>query len=322
MLGMVAAVAVAFLFAIFTQDEEKTVEILVADANLPANTIVAEEQLKLEKMPEKALPVGWLAYPTQATGKVLTIGVTKGQPITASLLRPKNRLEDFLEPNEVTVTMECSKVSGSDLLEPGSIVDLTVRFPLRDRELGETLVISGLLQQLRVLKVGNKRIGLQTEEQTVTSRSSSRDSKLTLAVTKAQESVVLLAQGTGTVSLPLRKSSDREFKKVQPAVLKDGKMLPFGELLDPQDPAGILDALGEVPVGEPEPIVRIVDANEPDKPVEQATPSTRPVVEEQEGRPRPRTGDVTILYPGSEPTTVTVPKEDAGLGVAKKGDGG
>lgn len=276
MLGLVAAGAgVLLVNAIRANPEEKTVNALVAQTNLAADTAMEDEHLKLDEVPEKDLPVGYLTNPAQAIGKVLTIEVTEGQTLTASILRPKNRLEDFLEPGMRAISMPCSKIVGSTLLGPGSIVDLHVTFPLRDRKLGQSLVISGLLQQLRVLVVGDDSIVPQTEGKRVTSRSSSRNSELSLEVTDAQASIVQLALGSGTVTLPLRSRSDRKFKKVQPMVWKEGKMVPFGPLLDPEDPAGVMHMLSALPVGQPVAEEAIADPNDPNAVIAVAVPPTQ-----------------------------------------------
>lgn len=288
MLGMLAAGAAVLLVQtmgdrISGQPKEQTVQILLAQAGLPARTLLTAEHVKVASVPEKGLPAGYYTDPAQAIGKILRLDVTEGQPISGDLVTAKRSVADLLRPGMRAFEVPLPKRdTGGGLLEPGCIIDAHVTFPLRNRELGEALVIAPLLQQLRILGVNGETVVSEQEGPASRRGSSSAVGNVMVAleVTDAQASVLHLSLEKGKLRLLLRNATDHKFSPVQPMILKDGKLTPYGEPLDPRDPAGLVERVRQV-VDQPALVFTAeatapVDPNAPNDP-NTVAPLTRPL---------------------------------------------
>jgi Flp pilus assembly protein CpaB len=205
----------------------RPVPVAVAAADLPAQTRLTAKQVETFELAEYGLPPNCLGSSTHVVGARLKVDVSRGQPLTADLIT--REIEPFLPPGGMRAfTLSLSRDDASiGFLRPGSIVDVHVTFSLDDAEIGESLVIAPLLQQLRVLAIDSRR-------------ASSPNVTVTLEVNDKQAGVLQLAR-RGSLALVLRNPMDTKFYPVQPMVLRHGRFEPFGEPLDPQDPAGDLN---------------------------------------------------------------------------------
>ena len=93
-LGVLAAGSTALLFGwVQTRNAGQSpavamVDVVLAEADLPARTRLVADHVKVERVPQAGLPAGCYINKAQAIGKTLKIAVVKGQPLTAVMLSP------------------------------------------------------------------------------------------------------------------------------------------------------------------------------------------------------------------------------------------
>ena len=316
MLGLVASGAAVLLYqsmrASFATDKQgDMVDVLVAQTDLKAQTKLDVNDVEVTQVPDKALPLNYLTSPAQVTGAKLKADVSKGQPLTASLITREMTVVDLLHDGMRGFGLSLSRrETGTGLVRPGSVVDLHVTFPISDKEIGESLVIAPLLQQLPVLAVDGETIFTEGEVKASARRSTSGNVEVMLEVNDAQASVLQLAHQKGKLALPLRNPTDTTFYSVQPMIVKQGVLEPFGDPLDPQDPAGLMNTIRAVIERRSEPIRDVSDPNASDLfPV-------LPVYQPAEPTPPPaRKKTIVEVIRGNETTEKEVKdKEDQPVG--------
>lgn len=265
MLGLLAAGAAVILAqAVFTdRQKEETIDVLLAQTDLPPRTRLTLENVRVAKVPELGLPKGYYTNPAQANGKILKLAVTEGQPITDALVLVRGGVADLLRPGMRALSAPVSKrTTGVGLLEPGSVVDVHVTFPLRNNSQGDAVVIGPLLQQIRVLAIDDRTIPSEGEVQTVGRRAASSTSGnvvVTLEVTDIQARALQLSLKEGTLALPLRNPTDDTFYPVEVTLLKEGRLVAASKDFDPRNPMIILSQYAEIAAGREV----VADANTP-----------------------------------------------------------
>ena len=129
--------------------ERRMIPVVVAAADLTAQTKLTAKQVEIVEVPARGLPPNYLTSSHQVTGGrvKLTADVVKGQLLTPDLITREETVVDLLHsgrrafgltfsPNDVSV----------GLVRPGSLVDVHVTLPMDDEGIGEALVIAPLLQ--------------------------------------------------------------------------------------------------------------------------------------------------------------------------------
>jgi Flp pilus assembly protein CpaB len=223
-------------------DNRLRVRAVVAATDLQAQTRLTAEQVETVKVPVRGLPPNYLTHSSQVVGRrvKLQADVMKGQLLTADLITREETVVDLLHPGmrAFGLTFSPNDVSVT-LVRPGSLVDVHVTLPIEDKEIGEALVIAPLVQQLRILAVDGETVFTQGRPTAAAQRtpSDSDNLKVLLEVNDEQASVLQLTQ-KGRLSLVLRNPTDRTFRPVQfvqPMILTQGWIEPFGELYSPGD---------------------------------------------------------------------------------------
>ena len=113
MLGLLAAGSAVVLVQAMKFNaggqELPTVDVLVAQADLPARTRITGENVMVKPSPKGGLPQGYLVDPSQAIGKVLKLAVAKGQPIAESCFMTKTSVDDLLRPGMLAFQIPLSR---------------------------------------------------------------------------------------------------------------------------------------------------------------------------------------------------------------------
>jgi len=238
MLGIVAAGAAVLLVQVIQNRDvkEKTVQVVLTQADLPARTRLTKENVKLTTVPVRGLPQGYYVNTAQVIGKVLKVAVTEGQPLTADLLTAKAGVAEMLRDGMLAFSAPVSKRDTAvNLLVPGSVVDVQVTFPLRNSKEGDSLVFT-LLQQIRVLGIDDETVASQgLEDKTARRASSSGNVMVTLEVSDRQARALGLALKNGSIALPLRNPTDHTYYPIEVMVLKEGRLTAGSKSLDPQE---------------------------------------------------------------------------------------
>jgi Flp pilus assembly protein CpaB len=240
-LGLLAAGSAAFLFQ-WVQNARgpkntapETVEVVVAQSDLPARTRLTGENLLLQKVPKTGLPANCLTSPALAIGKVLKVPLTKGEILTDAVCIAKGSVDDLLRPGMLAYAAPFPRDSSVfELLYPGCVVDVFATFPLRERNKGEAVVFP-LLQNVQVLAVGTDTVIPATEEEKATSGNKPRGIAIvTLEVNARQVGALQLALKQGSLGLAMRNPTYKGWNPMEPMVVKEGQLTAASETLDPQ----------------------------------------------------------------------------------------
>ena len=274
-LGVLAAGSAALLFNwvqvknLKPASQAAVVDVLLAQADLPARTRVLAEHVKMERVPKAGLPEGWFTNQAQAVGKTLKVAVVKGQPLTGTCFLPETAIDDLLRPGmlafQISLTRRATPV---DLLYPGCIVDVFATFPLHDRAKGEAVVIP-LLQNIQILQVRDQTVVTSTHNNKKESggpailNSNSGNVTVALEVNARQVAALQLVIEKGSLGLAMRNPLDKTPNPVEPMVMKEGQLTAASEAMDPQTLA-LVDQLQQLLGNKPP-----ADANCP--------PTARPV---------------------------------------------
>jgi Flp pilus assembly protein CpaB len=275
-LGLLAAGSTAVLFGWVQARNTKApaqataVEVLLTQADLPARTRLAADQVRVERVPKEGLPAGYFTNPAQAISKTLKIAVVKGQPLAASCFLPETAIDDLLKPGMLAFQISLARRSTAvDLLYPGCIVDVFATFPLQDRKRGEA-VTTPLLQNIQVLGVRDETVVSASEEKekegsflSKKSASHSGDVTVALEVTSRQAAALQLAMERGTLGLAMRNPLDKNLNPTDPMVVKEGQLTASSEAMDPQTLAlvnQLQQMLGNRPVVDPNSPAAVVPA--------------------------------------------------------------
>lgn len=244
-LGMLAAGSAAFLFQwVQARDaragsrEIPSVEVLVANADLPARTRLTGEHIVLERVPRAGLPSGYFTNQAQAIGKTLKMAVAQGQPLAESCCIPPGSIDDLLRPGMLAFPVPLARRSTSvELLYPGCIVDVFATFPLRDKAKGEA-VVTPLLQNIQVLGVADETVlsAAPEESRNVVKPKSTSEANVTvtLEVNARQAAALQLAMERATLGLAMRNPLDKDLNPMEPMIVKEGQLTTGSEAMDPQ----------------------------------------------------------------------------------------
>lgn len=227
------------------------VPVVVAAADLPAQTRLTAKQVQVVKVPHHGLPPNYLSSSSHVVGVRLKVDISQGECLTTDMVTREMTAVDLVHPGMRAFALSFSPDAGVGLVRPGSIVDLHVTFSIDDKKIGESLVIAPLLQQLYVLAVDGETVFTQGNPEAAAPRASSGNIEVVLEVTEKQAVVLHLAL-RGKLALVLRNPAEHTLYPVQPMVLKQGRIEAFGAPLDPQDPTAYLDLM-RVPPARPAP---------------------------------------------------------------------
>lgn len=247
LLGMMAAGSAAYVFQwVQAQNgprpgDNLVVDVVVAQADLPARTRLTVDHVKLERAPKAGLPIGHFTSQAQAVGKTLKVAIVKGQPLAALCFLPETAIDDLLRPGMLAFQISLARRSTvADLLYPGCIVDVFATFPLQDHKKGDA-VTAPLLQNIQVLAVRDQTVVSAPEEKDkkkesgLTKAPSARgDMTVALEVTARQAAALQLAMERGTLGLAMRNPLDKNLNPTDPMVVKEGQLTASSEALDAQ----------------------------------------------------------------------------------------
>jgi Flp pilus assembly protein CpaB len=247
-LGMVAAGSAAFVVQwVQAKNTPQTgsnlpVDVVLAQADLPARTRLTVDHVKVERVPKAGLPADYFTSQAQAIGKTLKVAVVKGQPLAASCFLPETAIDDLLRPGMLAFQIALARRSTvADLLYPGCIVDVFATFPLQDRKKGDA-VTAPLLQNIQVLAVRDQTVVSVPEEKdkkresALTRGMPTREGEMTVAleVTARQAAALQLAMERGTLGLAMRNPLDKNLNPTDPMVVKEGQLTASSEAMDAQ----------------------------------------------------------------------------------------
>ena len=113
-----AAMAVVLVVLRLHPPPEPAAPVLVAAREVPAGTVLADADLRVDHVPRRMLQPGALASTADAVGRRVGAGLASGEGVTASRLVPRGPL-DGLPAGRVALHVVSADPAAVDLLAPG-----------------------------------------------------------------------------------------------------------------------------------------------------------------------------------------------------------
>lgn len=227
LLALVSAVVAAFLLYLFLNTlnhpvEVETTSVVTAIVDIPANTPITADMLKLTELPTEAVLSGTISNSTDAVGKVSQVEIYQGeQLLSAKLISAGDTGNDTLayaiEPNMRAITISVDDTTGlSNMITPGNHVDVIGYFLIdgsgsssnstdtsTDSTTQKQSYTAMILENITVLAVDNvlsKEGKLNSETPTYAT--------ITLQVTAEQAMKLSMSQFEGQLRVVLRSPLD------------------------------------------------------------------------------------------------------------------
>jgi pilus assembly protein CpaB len=187
-------------------EKAKTLQVAVADVEIPAGTKLKSEMMKTVYFLEDSLPQGHFTAPEKAAGRIVITPIKRTELILESRLAPKDvtrgGMAAILKPGKRAVSVAGNKVLGlSGLINPGDRVDILLT--TADPKNPESKVNKTVFENVLVLATG-AQLSRNAEGKP------SPVDNYTLEVTPEQGEKLVLAAAQGKIHFALRSFSDRE----------------------------------------------------------------------------------------------------------------
>jgi len=231
-----------------TEAKVSSVEVLVADRDLAAGTIVQPDAFRWQPWPGEELHPSYVARssgfdPKELSGAAVKRGIAAGEPVGPTrFVKPKEAgfLAGALTPGMRAVSIKLTPVSGAaGFVQPGNHVDLLLTRDLgTDVEGGVRRVVSEtVLENVRVLAIDQNVNDVDLVAKI--------GDTATLEVTQRQGELVVAAIDLGKLSLALRSLAAGPVVAQIPDEARIRKFLRAGGPLEPR----VLVAMRELPAG-------------------------------------------------------------------------
>jgi pilus assembly protein CpaB len=202
LLALVLGLAAAAYAATWLQKQSasNTLQVIVAQRDLPMGTRLQPDMLQTMAWPKAAAIQDPLTTLDQAVGRVIHTPLLRGEPLLQSKLAAmgeKGGLSSVLEPGQRAVTVKVNEIMGvAGFALPGNFVDVMVNTPDSQNQPVSKIVI----ERIRVLAVAQDVSTNENKPRVVNA--------VTLQVSPQQAEQIDLARSVGTLSLVLRSHSD------------------------------------------------------------------------------------------------------------------
>lgn len=232
LLAFIAALATALGVYFFFQSVNKPVmtskvSVVIAAADIPANTTITSEMVTITELPAEAILQNAVKDTSQAVGSVLNAPAVKGEQIIGSRLiktgKPGNQtLAYSIQSGMRAITISVDNTKGiSGLIKPGDMIDLIAQFQVDGKkatgnasQAGKTVPMSKIImQKLKVLATD--------QNMSNDSKSNSGYSTLTLEVTPQQAVELNYAAKNSSLQTILRSPIDDKEAAVPNITEKD-----------------------------------------------------------------------------------------------------
>lgn len=244
-IALISAVVTALLLYFFLNSLNKTtvetqkVSVVVAIADIPADTAITEEMITVTQLPAEAVVGGALNSSFDAIGKIAKSAIYTGEQLLSSKLvtagdSENDTLAYAIEPGMRAITIAVDSTTGlSSMLTPGDHIDLIGEFLVKvvDTNVSDTTQVSDevsdlevsytvmVLENITVLAVDNVLSQSGTAEGGTIAYAT-----ITLQVTPEQAMTLSMAQYEGELRAILRSPLD-EKETNQPSLTLDDVLL-------------------------------------------------------------------------------------------------
>lgn len=192
----------------------ETVQVVIANFDIPAGTPFNERDVKGVPWPKNRLPQGGFSAPSDVIGRVSKIPVLAGEPIMEGKLASKDArggLSAIITPGKRAISVKVNEVIAvAGFALPGSYVDVL----LSSREALSQPFSSLVLERVKVLAVAQETASPDGGKAKVVEA-------VTLELTPAEAEKLDLARTVGALSLVLRNDADQGGSTSRGAFLRD-----------------------------------------------------------------------------------------------------
>jgi pilus assembly protein CpaB len=196
---------------------QKTVPVVVADANVSPGTALRPEVLKVVQWPQEIVPPQTVTTVKQVENRVVIVPLSKGEPVLLSKLGSEGAaagLGGLLQHDKLAVTVRTDDVTGvAGFLHPSDRVDVLVDMKMPDSQENLSKII---LQDITVLSAGQKWEQTGDKKPQVVNT-------VTLELSPEEAEVINLASKEGKIHLALRHLENK--KKVATTGISTSELL-------------------------------------------------------------------------------------------------
>ena len=180
------------------QEEYKNpLQVVVANANIPAGTTITQNMLAPRPIPEKYIIPTATGRPEDVVGLVTQVPFSPGEPILRDKLqkpgedkKPTEKLSDITPPGKRAVAIDINETSGvSGMVKPGDKVDILWTFQATAQGQVPDIMTMTLLQDVAVLAVDGQMIGSKAGDDAL--KTTSRGGSITLALSPQETAIVV-----------------------------------------------------------------------------------------------------------------------------------
>lgn len=212
----------------------ESVALFAARETIPRGVSVTEEMLTTLPFPATLVPEGAFRDKAELLGRVTRVDAPGGLPILDSLLHPPGASAGLhVRPGFRAIAIKIDESSGVDYhLEPGFFVDLVGSFPVRRKNVSETLART-IVENVEIAAVGPRISAADSRDEGEKSNQRSVRA-VTLLVKPEVVPKILLAEQRGKLKLSLRGDDRHETDEADRPLVSD---LELTGQLEPDQPA-------------------------------------------------------------------------------------
>lgn len=222
-LALVFGLLTAYLVLNYLQDvktaldNNEYVEIVIANQDIPANTVISASMLSMKKIPFQYAHSQEITDNSEVIGKILLVPLNAGESImknqVISQSDKKKGLAYVIPEGKRALTIPVDEVSGvAGLIKPGDKVDVISTITIGDNQ-PKTYTLM-VLQNIEVLATGKQ---IEESAENVTAEVNT----VTLAVTLAEAKPLMMANQKGVIRLMLRSPIDDSQGYTEPFTMED-----------------------------------------------------------------------------------------------------
>lgn len=144
------------------------VEIVIATRDIPRETTVTLEMVKIERVKSQAVQQGDLTSIDSAIGKMAEVDILQGQHVNSAMVRTLGgirQLSKVIPQGMRAITIPVNKISAVEgLLRPGDYIDIVATFNIPNEQGQSDVVVVTIFQGIKVLATDKNLSEIRTSQ--------------------------------------------------------------------------------------------------------------------------------------------------------------